>query len=553
MSDTARPPDGPEPVRRDQPDGPESVRRDEPGGPEESVRRDEPDGRHGPGAGAEDPEDPGQDDADAATGSRRPSRRVVLLALFGVLLLALAGVGVLSHQQVISGDRGPAAPGRSLVVSQGAGTSLTGIGALDGLAEPCTAWLLDTGAPATTQAVAVTTGRCAGIPDTGTVLVGESVHGVTVALRALAPDTDADTASPVPVPVEQVLWASGRWQDRALLRLGATYGELAQEGVRAIPVGSAQQGDPVLVAGVPVAGIAPEQQVLRGSRCEIGPVVDVLDDGWYWQGTHASDCTGILAGSAGSPVLDAAGRAVGMVVASTVGAADGHDCVADRPCEVRDEAAVVAGDTTYVTAVDDLAGCLPRGVLVLGGSCPLELPDDAVPATAGRRAAQPGDQVAISVRAPGRTRVAVRTGAVGTVDCTDPLGWSAPQAARDWAAVVTLPTRPGWTLACVGSAEHATPVLVEADATPPDPGQIVLDEQPVAGGVRVAPTAAPPDLVDFRWVVGPGRVDCATAEGYVAYADTPGFVQADDLPATVCVIGVDDAGNASDPAAFLLE
>ena len=58
----------------------------------------------------------------------------------------------------------------------------------------------------------------------------------------------------------------------------------------------------------------------------------------------------------------------------------------------------------------------------------------------------------------------------------------------------------------------------------------------------------------FRWVSGPvDSIDCATAEGYVEYRRVPATIQAADLPSTVCVIGIDEAGNESKPAAIKVE
>lgn len=485
---------------------------------------------------------------------RAPSRRrPVWMALVAGFILLLAGVGLLAHERA-SGQRGPAAPGKPFVESQSGGTALSGIGGTAGLAQDCTAWLLDAGSPGDARAVAVTTGRCVGIEDSATVLVGRRLLGATVDLRAFAPETAEERAQPVRVGIDRIEWASGRGSDLALVRLASTYDELAARGVRPIAaVAAPKEGTPVLVAGVPVEGIAPDEQHLRGSRCQVGAPVDVLLDGWYWRGARASDCPGIRGGSPGSPVLDSAGHAVGMVAASTIAAEDGHDCVADRPCEVRDGDVRFSRDTTYLVQVAGLAACLPGGVLTLGGDCPLEQPDGVVAATAERRAARPGAQVTVRVVSPPGVDAAVRTGAVGTVDCTSGIGWSSARAAREWDAVVALPRQEGWTLACVGSPRHPTPVIVEADSTPPDPGRIELEQQEVEGGTRVSPVADPPDLAAFRWVRGPGVMDCASAEGYVDHHGGAATVQADDLPTTVCVIAVDDAGNESDPATFRVE
>jgi hypothetical protein len=119
---------------------------------------------------------------------------------------------------------------------------------------------------------------------------------------------------------------------------------------------------------------------------------------------------------------------------------------------------------------------------------------------------------------------------------------------------VLLPDDEGFTLVCVGSANQPTSVVIEADGTPPDPASIELTVTPVEAGVTVEPVSAPPELTRFRWVSGPdGSIDCTTAEGYVAYRGIPATVQAADLPSTICTIGIDAAGNESQPAAITVE
>ena len=107
---------------------------------------------------------------------------------------------------------------------------------------------------------------------------------------------------------------------------------------------------------------------------------------------------------------------------------------------------------------------------------------------------------------------------------------------------------------CVGSAAQPTEVVIRADGTPPDPATIELTTTPMEGGVQVEPVFDPPELAAFRWVSGPAdSIDCSTAEGYVEYRRVPATIQAADLPSTVCVIGIDEAGNESKPAAIKVE
>jgi len=133
-------------------------------------------------------------------------------------------------------------------------------------------------------------------------------------------------------------------------------------------------------------------------------------------------------------------------------------------------------------------------------------------------------------------------------------GAGGPVAPGLWAYPVLLPADEGFTVVCVGSAGQPTEVVITRDGTAPDAGSIELTTTPVEGGVQVEPVFDPPELSQFRWVSGPvDSIDCATAEGYVEYRRVPATIQAADLPSTVCVIGIDEAGNESKPAAITVE
>lgn len=480
-------------------------------------------------------------------------RQAALLAL-GVLIVLLAAYGLWAR--LGGGSRmagGPQVPGELLVAEQARGTSLPAVGRTKGLGHACTAWLLDVGAAAEGAAYAVTNGHCVGIDDSTSVLAGSPRRGASVEFNAFASE-GADGSDLVATPVEQVAWASMRWTDTAVLRLGTTYGELAGRGIdpiRAAP--PSEEGAQILVAGVPVAGIPADQQFLRGSRCQVGATTDVIEHTWMWVDMRATDCAGILGGSSGSPAFNPAGEAVGMVNTTTIGAPDGHACSLGQPCEVREGGVATEADTTYLLPVDALALCFPDGRFALGGQCPLEDPAGVVPAAAEVRVAKPGTQVelALGPGAPGNVLVSDKSGSPADVDCADVDGWSPPRPVDDWTLTVTLPDSDAWVLVCVGSPSQPTPVLIESDGTAPDPGDIELTQVAGEGVVRVEPVLDPPDQSQFLWASGPsGSIACATAEGYTQYRGIPAFIEADDLPATVCVVAIDEAGNRSIPATF---
>jgi hypothetical protein len=573
----------------------------------------EPGGTAGPGASPDD---------DSAKGHKRPRWLAALAAL--ITFLALYGAYSRSSSDT-PGQDSPESPGGLFQRSQAAGTSLTAVGRTVGLAEPCTAWLVDTGAPDDATAFAITSSRCVGHVDPASVVAGQDLTDARVEFTAFAPLTTAVQPELVTAAIEAVEWASVRGTDLAVLRLGATTAELEGQGVRPIvPVAALDEGAEILVAGVPVEGIEPDQQFLRGSRCQVGTTSDVLEDGLLGQDAQASDCAGILGGSAGSPVFNPAGEAVAMVTTTTIGATQETACALGLPCQVGDDGGIsVKEDTSYMLPVGELAACFPGGTFTLGGDCALEDPASVVPARAMVPVARPGSTVLIRLEGelpPAFTStddLEVKQGELGTVDCAAPEGWlgaaeaaalaaeeagivdpvasaeadpavsaeesadpgasegpgpsAGPGASADpgasegpgvttptppglWSYPVILPGDEGFTLVCVGSAGRATGVVIRADGTPADPSSIELITTPVEGGVQVEPVFDPPELTAFRWVSGPvDSIDCATAEGYVEYRRIPATIQAADLPSTVCVVGIDAAGNESKPAAIKVE
>jgi Trypsin-like peptidase domain len=309
----------------------------------------------------------------AATGRRRPSWVAALAAL-----VTFASIfGLWTRQQADATAVAPASDPAGLVMqSRAKGTPLTATGRTMGLDQPCTAWLLDIQAGRGNGAYVVTTGRCAGLTDSVSVVRGEPVEGARVEFNAFAALTTAVPPDLVAARIAEVAWASRRGTDLAVLRLGMTYGELADQGVSPIKVGAPPApGDEILVAGVPVDTIPAEQQYLRAAKCTVGQPADVIEQAWLWRDRLTSDCEGILLGSWGSPAFNPAGEAVAMVTTTSIGAEEGQPCDADRPCEVRDGRSALVRDTTYLAPVAGVASCFPQGTFTLGGACPLG--DDA--------------------------------------------------------------------------------------------------------------------------------------------------------------------------------
>jgi hypothetical protein len=474
-----------------------------------------------------------------------------LLIALAIALIAVMAYGMRARDlgQTARPDTA-AAPGAPMAWLPAQGTSLPGIGRIDGMPLPCTGWLLDVGADPDSTAYAVTAGRCAGINDSGTVLSEETVSGATIAFRLLADAPDDASGRPVVVGIDDVAWASVRGTDLAVLALDSTYGELSDAGIPAIPVAAplAPQGQ-LLVASVPIAGGA-DGSVLRGDRCQAGQSVDVAEGPWILHRVQASDCRGILTGSVGSPALDENGAAVGLVSTTTINSGAGSACEQRRPCQVESGMVSVSPDTTYLVDPSVVPTCFSGGELGFGGTCGLEDPARVVPADLGRSSAPAGSQVRVDLAADAGPTVGVRTGMLGGTDCWNELDWKTA-AVDDGAATVRIPDEQGLAVVCVGSAAQPTPLRVTVTAAGPDPGLVELDQTTVTGGVQILPVLSPPALASVSWTLEPGTgADCTTVEGFVAASGTrPTFIPSSDLPATVCVIAADAAGNPSPPVA----
>ena len=404
---------------------------------------------------------------EAATPSAATTgRRRTVWAAVAALITFLSIVGLWYRQQADNEAIVSASSAGGLVIeSQGKGTSLTAVGRTQGLDQPCTVWLLDVQAGADTDAYAATTGRCAGITDAATVLTGEPLEGASVDFNAFAPLTTAVLPNLVTTPIEEVVWASSRGTDLAVLRLGATYGELSDQGVSPITVAAPPTtGEQILVAGVPVDTVPSDQQYLRAVTCAAGQPADVIEDVWLWRDRLTSDCQGVFLGSWGSPTFNPAGEAVAMVTTTSIGAQETTHCYAGEPCEIQDSQVALVPDTTYLAPVASLGACFPQGTFTLGGECLLEDPTGVVPASADRVAA-PGTtaEVRIDRRLAAPDLVADKQGPLVSTDCAEEVDWSPAVPARDWELDVALPQE-GWMLVCVGSPAQATPVVIEVDS-----------------------------------------------------------------------------------------
>ncbi len=297
---------------------------------------------------------------------------------------------------------------------------------------------------------------------------------------------------------------------------------------------------------------------------------DLLEATWYWTDFPANDCADVRPGSSGSPVLDlATGHLVGLVNTGTDGSEGRSDCMLDRPCEVGPDGVRSLDGAVYGPSLAGVAGCFDAGWRFVGpgGDCPLDpgvglevegATDVTNPdrSTAGGR---PGPTTwGARLRAPdGRPWwYRAKTGRLGRVDCHDVAGYGPVVALREQPVIDTpLPRAEGRYQLCLLAGPtpvpdvswqapwFATVVTAWVDRTPPIV-PLGLEVVAEAGGWRVAPGIAPPELVWVRWKTGPAAsTRCTDLEGYAVWRHAPRTLPASGRPWRVCAIGHGPAGN----------
>ena len=167
----------------------------------------------------------------------------------------------------------------------------------------------------------------------------------------------------------------------------------------------------------------------------------------------------------------------------------------------------------------------------------------------GTTVASPGASVQIQIedRNPNAAEPELKSGPLGEIDCRDLVGW---ELARPPYAV-TMPMQEGFALVCVGSSGQPTEIVVRVDTSGPGSSHHRAAPDPDRGWRAGASRSLDPPgsrgLPMGERTHGRHGVR-RIAEGYTLYQGTPALVQAADMPSTVCVIGIDEAGNESAPS-----
>ncbi|HMR48999.1 MAG TPA: hypothetical protein PKE40_07215 [Arachnia sp.] len=451
----------------------------------------------------------------------------------------------------------------------------TGVARLD-MGSSCTGTIIETGVD-DGPAYLITNGHCTG--DVGrapqAVTVGEEWFG-----QAFLLDT-YDNPSPLTLNAEALEYSTMRGRDVAIVRLKESLGELKGLGIDPIPIIDEEPAPGTAVRNIaaPVQDLDWDDWVLRTGDCTLTHQTDLLEFRWLWTDAWANDCPGVRMGSSGSPLLtlndDGGPAAIAAVINTTTWGSsvdNGGLCFLNRPCEFGDDGLTMVEETSYAVSVAGVGRCFVDGVFTLGGDCPLEV--SSVWANTGGGIFRGGDlpdavgqtaQADLVINPAFADSAPVRTALVeltrSTV-CTDPAVYAdyataeasiAPAVEDPWdpglVLPVTLPEEEGHYALCAVAGDDyagAAAVVFEVDRTPPlfQPGASVEDLG--EGNVSIAPFLNPPELstVRFTWVEG--DTECPTTEQFQDFFIVPLMLEAEHLPATYCIYGLDQAGNTTD-------
>jgi hypothetical protein len=455
------------------------------------------------------------------------------------------------------------------------------IGQLQGAASTCTAVLLDTGESGATPAYAITNGHCVGINGANEIIRDQPGDGAQVAF-----DWFVDRPEHRVVAVTSVAWASMHGTDLAILELDTTPGELRPLGLKGwrtetLETGGGASLDVVLVGipvGVPLVDIPEKERFLRLGTCSLdADPVPLNERQWLWPDALRNDCPEVLPGNSGSAVLDrATGGLVGLINTTTFKGEGGAECWLGRPCEITPDGEQALPDTSYAQPVGGLERCFAGGSFALGGGCPLSdgsalatltgAPLAVNPAAADPVTGKPGQATwATTVEAGANTWYRYRIGPLESTSCGDESGYGTP---RSVAVAIDdpLPTTEQRLLLCVVTGPSATVdgtwqapadaavAVAYVDTTAPSAKIEFSAKGSRADGWRVEPIFNPPELSVFMVKFGrAASTVCADAGGYKPYRRQALVVPARLAPVRFCVVGYDDAGNASRPAAKVLQ
>ena len=419
----------------------------------------------------------------------------------------------------------------------------------------------------------LTNGHCIGLLRTNEVIINSPQRGY-VQFGQFADIQESQER----FNIKQTAFATMKGTDLAIFELDATYGQLTARGYRPLEIQAEplSPGEPVIAVGVPVTGIALDEQYLRQADCRVSGQTQLIEFTWTWYEFLRTDCADIKPGSSGSPLISTRTRKlVGLINTTTQDAAyigPGFACYLGVPCEIRPEGPTTIRDAAYATPVAGVERCFASGGaldLNLTG-CPLDQGRQLTLSGFPNRTTRPmvdGRPVTWNTTISGKDFTHYRYKIVqeGSGDCRSARGYG-PVISLSAANKIDGPLPEGevGTYLCVQGGNgpvvesswqdlrHATFAHVRIDTSSSTVPPVVLlhDDGDV---YRVDFRFVVPELSNYSYKFGPpAATDCKDPRGYASYRRFP-FTIPKSEPVRFCAYGEDNAGNTTAPHEQLLD
>ncbi|MDX9990839.1 MAG: serine protease [Anaerolineales bacterium] len=454
-------------------------------------------------------------------------------------------------------ERLPGSSSTLLRDGEGQNSAWRAIGRLYG-SSTCTASFIASSGEPTAPAYALTNGHCIEWQANGVVVLpeagGELVFNFFI-------DTQE---SQISVPVKSVPYSTMQGADIAIIELDATLGELMAQGLQPLSLADRPlvEASDVFVIGAPSSGLPEDESFLRLENCRLAGQVDLIEFNWHFYDTYRTNCQDIFGGSSGSPLFSAQENTIAAIINTTVEGIS--PCYLGVPCEIGLDGGRPKPGNSYAIPVHGLSRCFDAaGKFSLAADCPLP-PGQGLTFDSFSPVGRP--PLTWSATLTGRLPYyRYKSGALGKVDCrstenySDPIAVSAAPTIDD-----PLPAQEGFYLLCVlagpqatldeswQSPDHPTVMIAQIDTTPPllEP-QVLVRER--GDAYQIDLVFEPPELSDYIFKFGPPDLtDCADEAHYERFRRIPPMIEKKDLPARLCVIAFDHAGNPTQPFEQLL-
>lgn len=362
-----------------------------------------------------------------------------------------------------------------------------------------------------------------------------------------------------PVKVNKVVYATMKQYDLAVLQLDATYGDMAIKGILPMKLqrSPSPQKQPIELAHIPIDGVDMEHRYIRHSACNITDKTSALYEGifpWLWEPAYSMDCTGVVGGSSGSPVvLNEQANIIGIVNTTVTPGYNG--CGLGRPCEIVGNHSSIREGASYFIPVNRIIDALTSdGIL---DTTKLDNGAGNIFNRRGTWISQSkigGKAATWDINLDEKVDyIRFKVGLANDTDCADPDGYGSAETAVDQPLLnLPLPEKEGIYKLCAISksrdagwlpVEHAAFTLHEIDDTPPEEKPTIRVSENEANWI-IELEATPYEIESLQIKYGPrDEIQCDDKTGYRLYFGIPVLLPKAESPWRVCTYGQDIAMN----------